>query len=296
MDFLAQALPDNFWRHQNGSSTLWLWTFIGLVVGIALIFGLMNMPSQMRRPVVVGVTFLSGLFYVLLYFWPAPVARDPGTLPTDLVDKVGFWIEDAVPSVAQFSNILTAFLLGLGIYSVLRIHSRKLIKQQQDWAFSAVLLVCMVLMVIFGYWNWANRISPTGPLLDLQSNWKFQNYAADLLFDGLFQQMNGAMFSIIAFYILSAAYRAFRVRSIEATILLAAALIMMLSLMGSVASFWDGAAGHVSENLTLTSISTWLRDNLQTSSLRSIDFGIGIGALAMGLRLWLSLEKTGAGS
>ena len=30
MDFLAQALPDNFWRHQNGSSTLWLWTFIGL--------------------------------------------------------------------------------------------------------------------------------------------------------------------------------------------------------------------------------------------------------------------------
>ena len=58
-------------------------------------------------------------------------------------------------------------------------------------------------------------------------------------------------------------------------------LPMMLSLMGSVASFWDGAASGVSQNLTLTEISKWLRDNVQNSSLRGIDFGIGIGALAM---------------
>lgn len=296
MELLAQASQESFWRHPNGSSALYTWILIGLVVGIGLTFGLSRLPTQARRPVVVAVTFLSGLFYVLLYLWPQPVAKEDGTLPRDFVEKVGFWLQDAQPSIGNFSNILTAFLLGLGIFSVLRIHARKVAKSEKDWPFSVVLLCFMTLMVIFGYWDWANRKSPTGGMLDAQSNWAWQNYTRDFLFDGLFQQMNAAMFSIIAFFILSAAYRAFRIRSIEATILLAAALIMMLSLMGSVASFWDGAAGNVSQNLTLSEISKWLRDNVQNSSLRGIDFGIGIGALAMGLRLWLSLEKTGPGS
>lgn len=296
MGFLAQANTDSFWKHPNGSSALMLWIAIGLVAGLALIFIFSKLPTQTRRPVVVAATFLSGLFYVMLYLWPQPVAKEDGTLPRDFVEKVGFWLQDAQPSIGNFSNILTAFLLGLGIFSVVRIHTRKLAKSQQDWQFSAVLLLFMVLMVIFGYWDWANRKSPTGGALDVQSNWAWQNYTRDMLFDGLFQQMNAAMFSMIAFFILSAAYRAFRVRSIEATILLGAALIMMLSLMGSVASFWDGAAGNVSQNLALTEIAKWLRNNIQDPSLRGIDFGIGIGALAMGLRLWLSLEKTGPGS
>lgn len=296
MELLAQAAQESFWKHPNGSSALYTWILIGLIVGIGLTFGLSKLPTQARRPVVVAVTFLSGLFYVLLYLWPQPVAKEDGTLPRDFVEKVGFWLQDAQPSIGNFSNILTAFLLGLGIFSVLRIHARKVAKSEKDWQFSVVLLAFMTLMVIFGYWDWANRKSPSGGMLDAQSNWAWQNYTRDFLFDGLFQQMNAAMFSIIAFFILSAAYRAFRIRSIEATILLAAALIMMLSLMGSVASFWDGAAGNVSQNLTLSEISKWLRDNVQNSSLRGIDFGIGIGALAMGLRLWLSLEKTGPGS
>jgi len=296
MELLAQVAPESFWKHPNGSSALYTWILIGLVVGIGLTFGLSKLPTQARRPVVVAVTFLSGLFYVLLYLWPQPVAKEDGTLPRDFVEKVGFWLQDAQPSIGNFSNILTAFLLGLGIFSVLRIHARKVAKSEKDWPFSVVLLGFMTLMVIFGYWDWANRKSPTGGMLDAQSNWAWQNYTRDFLFDGLFQQMNAAMFSIIAFFILSAAYRAFRIRSIEATILLAAALIMMLSLMGTVASFWDGAAANVSQNLTLSEISKWLRDNVQNSSLRGIDFGIGIGALAMGLRLWLSLEKTGPGS
>ncbi|MCC7230428.1 MAG: hypothetical protein IT203_08525 [Fimbriimonadaceae bacterium] len=296
MELLAQVAPESFWKHPNGSSALYTWILIGLVVGIGLTFGLSKLPTQARRPVVVAVTFLSGLFYVLLYLWPNPVAKEDGTLPRDFVEKVGFWLQDAQPSIGNFSNILTAFLLGLGIFSVLRIHARKVAKSEKDWPFSVVLLGFMTLMVIFGYWDWANRKSPTGGMLDAQSNWAWQNYTRDFLFDGLFQQMNAAMFSIIAFFILSAAYRAFRIRSIEATILLAAALIMMLSLMGTVASFWDGAAANVSQNLTLSEISKWLRDNVQNSSLRGIDFGIGIGALAMGLRLGLSLEKTWPGS
>ena len=112
------------------------------------------------------------------------------------------------------------------------------------------------------------------------------------------------MFSTIAFFILSAAYRAFRVRSIEATILLAAAFVVMLSLMGAleymigakIDAVTGGNADSFLNNLKLTAVSGWLRENVQTPSIRALEFGIGLGALAMGLRLWLSLEKVGGNS
>jgi hypothetical protein len=293
---LAQATGENFWGRANGSTSLWMMIIIGLFFGIALIFGLMNAPAQIRRPLVIGVTFLSGLFYVLFYLWPQPIAREPGTLPLNFSEGVGFWLEDAVAVVGNFSNILTAFLLGLGIYSVARIHFGRLAKMQKDWLYSAVLIFFMILMIVYGYWDYAIRKGPEGPGMDVQTNWGHAQYGRDFLFNGLFQQMNAAMFSMIAFYILSAAYRAFRVRSIEATILLAAALIVMLSLMGAVTYLWDMQTKGISQNLTLTEIAGWIRGNVETPGLRGISFGISIGALAMGLRLWLSLERTGAGS
>src|SRR5215475_10177 len=102
MEFLAQVNnQESFWKHANGTGTLWMWIILGLVIGAGLMFGLTQLPSQARKPIVATIIFLCGLFYVLLYFWPAPVARDPGTLPTDFVDKVGFWLEDAQQPIGQ---------------------------------------------------------------------------------------------------------------------------------------------------------------------------------------------------
>lgn len=299
---LAQAL--NFWNGDNGSSGLWLKIIGGFVFGILIMFAFMQMPAQFRRPVVVVVTFLSGLIYIAYWLWPQPVGRQAGTLPNGTTEAVGFYLGDAQDTVGGFYNILAGFLLGLGVFSILRIHMRKAFKMQKDWAFSAVLLISMLAMIIFGYWDWINHFDKArATSWENVSALPTNNKVYDLLFEGLLQQMDAAMFSIIAFYILSAAYRAFRIRSVEATILLATALIVMFSLMGVVSYLWDTSviANHVTHNdpnsfwnnFTLASVSAWLRDTFQTSSLRGIDFGVGIGALAMGLRLWLSLERGG---
>ena len=300
MNLFLQAQPQyNLWNAPSGTGELFLKMFIGLVIGIGLIFAFMAAPTQMRRPIVAAFTFLAGLFYVVLYFWPSPVNRGPSDLPRDFVESVSFTLEDAVNVVVPITNILSAFLLGLGIYSLFRIHFRKVVHAQKDWGFSVVLLVSMFLMIVFGYWDWLTTRGPNEILMENQANWGFANYGRDLLFNGLLQQMDAGMFSIIAFFILSAAYRAFRVRSVEATILLITALIMMLSLMGAVTYFvaskvlGDPAPNSMLYNFTLTSVASWIKDTFQTSSLRGIDFGVGIGALAMGLRLWLSLEKQG---
>lgn len=298
-----QAQPLNFWNGDNGSTGLWLKIFVALALGIGLIFALMAAPSQTRRPIVAAVTFVAGLFYVMYFFWPRPIDRQPGELPRDFIESVSFYIDDAFGVVTDFTAILSGILLGLGIYSLLHVHMKRIIKQQRDWFFSAVLLVTLAIMTLIGYADWISRRGEAGAKLDDPANWTFVNTAKDLMFDGMLQAMDAAMFSIIAFYILSAAYRAFRVRSIEATILLATALIVILSLMGAVEylsnSMIDGItggdAGSFANNFRLTEISKWLRDTVQGAAIRGIDFGVGIGALAMGLRLWLSLERSSGG-
>jgi hypothetical protein len=298
-----QAQPLNFWNGENGSTGLWLKIFVALALGIGLIFALMAAPSQTRRPVVAAVTFLAGLFYVMYFFWPRPIDRQPGELPRDFIESVSFYIDDAFGVVTDFTAILSGILLGLGIYSLLHVHLKRIIKQQRDWFFSAVLLVTLAIMTLIGYADWISRRGEAGAQLDDPANWSFVNTAKDLMFDGMLQAMDAAMFSVIAFYILSAAYRAFRVRSIEATILLATALIVILSLMGAVEylsnnmidSVSGGDSGSFVNNFRLTEISKWLRDTVQGAAIRGIDFGVGIGALAMGLRLWLSLERSSGG-
>ena len=308
IDLLAQAVnpadQSHFWSGTNGSNQLWIGIFAMFLLGIGMIFLLMQAPVRSRRLIVAFFTFLSGGFYVFYFFWPQAIDRQPKDLPRNLPESITFWASDAMPIVSNFTNVLAGFLLGLGIYSLWRVHGRRIAKMQKDWFFSFVLLASSIVMVIIGYMDWASRQGPKG--VGDPTTWHPVNYAFDFFFEGGLQQMDAAMFSIIAFFILSAAYRAFRVRSVEATVLLASALIVMLSLMGMVTNAWQGGIDHLAgapgnphyqdafiQNFSLDTIRTWLTNNVQTPSIRGIDFGIGIGSLAMGLRLWLSLEKSG---
>jgi|SRR5579871_4787035 len=287
--------PPTFWNGVYGSGGLWLKIILAfLIVSVALVF-LKDAGPRVRKYVVGGATFLAGAFYVFFYFYPTPLNRQPGEMPQNAGEAVSFWLDDAVPTVGQIANIVAAFLLGLGVYSVFTVHVKRVAKQSADWGFSVVLLLSFFLMVGLGYADWGmKRIA--GPKLDDPSNWGIVNYGRSFLFDGLLQNMDAAMFSIISFYILSAAYRAFRIRSIEATILLGSAVIMMIGLLSGFEYGWN----HVAHQLPTTGtyamgeLTKWLQDCFQTPSLRAIQWGLGIGTLAMGLRLWLSLEKQGA--
>jgi hypothetical protein len=297
MELLAQLAPKTFWNAQNGSGELFIKIILGLLVSTGIVVALFKTPNQLRRWVITAVTFFSGLFYVLFWIYPTPINRQPDEAPRNVLEGFSFWLSDAQPVVADLTNIIAAFLIGLGIYSLLRVHLGRIGKQQRDWQFSVVLIAGMVIMVIFGYVDWYMRLDPANAKMAGSGyvGWTFWQFGRDLLFNGLLQNMDAGMFSIVAFYILSAAYRAFRARSVEATILLVTALIVMLSLMGLIEYFWaQGVDGmHLSNNFKLDNVARWLRANVQTPAIRGIDFGVGIGLLSMGVRLWLNLEKTG---
>ncbi|MCW5937996.1 MAG: hypothetical protein KIT11_11895 [Fimbriimonadaceae bacterium] len=308
---IAQVPPITFWGVTPGSPEMWLKIAVTLVIGFAGVIACTQLPAQARRGVVWIFTFAAGLFYFLLWIVPQPINRAAGDLPRP-GEEFGFFLSDALPKVADVANILTAFLLGLGIYSLLRVHIGRIVRRQPDREFSALLLGSMVVMVGLGYADWITRRfgDPQGQL-DLMQNWMPVNFAFDLFFDGLLQQMDAAMFSMIAFFILSAAYRAFRIRSVESTVLMGSALILMLSLLGALVVLWNsGVTGlatalnlpgasattgeaHFLNNFKLNVVADWVRSFMQVPALRALEFGVGLGALAMGLRLWLGLERGG---
>ena len=112
----------------------------------------------------------------------------------------------------------------------------------------------------------------------------------------LFQQgllaMDAAMFSLIGFFILSAAYRAFRIRSVEASILMATALIVLLMFVPIALRLTSGIdPGSFAGNLRIDSIGMWLLTTINVPAIRAIDLGLGFGLVAMALRIMLGLER-----
>lgn len=285
----------------GGSNDAKMWAAIWFVAAIAVVVALSRTPSQFRRYVVTGFTFAAGLLYVLSWLWPKPAGYNPNQIPNSSVETVGANIANGVTMMGSILQVMQGVLLFLGVYSVLRIHGGRLTKKRKDWQYSAALLIAMTTMIAIGYWDFLDVLK--NPANASAENWKFQQYAKDFLFDGLLQTMDAAMFSIIAFFILNAAYRAFRIRSVEATVLLATALVVMISLMGGVEyasgemikNMTGDNPGHFLNNFSLTAIRGWIGAVFQQPSIRGLEWGIGIGALSMGMRLWLNMER-GLGS
>lgn len=306
MNFLAQAPELNFWNGEPGSTALITKIIIGFVIGFGALIGCLYAPPTSRKKIIGAVTFLGGAYWVLYYLWPSPAFRGPNDVPEGFVDRVGFWLSDATSTAAGLANIISGFILALGVYSLARIHLKRVASRHKDQFFSLLLLVSMAVMLVVSVLDYVAKKNDKDNLLVEMSNWGPLQYARDMMFDGLYMVMDAAMFSMISFFILSAAYRAFRLRSVEATILLTAALITILSLMGAISApssdlveGWAKNAGSfepVVNSLSPDSVKNWIADVVQAPGIRAIEFGLGLGALGMGLRVWLNLERGVGGS
>jgi hypothetical protein len=98
---------------------------------------------------------------------------------------------------------------------------------------------------------------------------------------GLFTSLGSAMFSLLAVYIAAAAYRAFRVRTFESFLMMAAAVLVMLGQTPFGLWIYEG----------LPAIRLWLLEVPNSAAFRAIKIGSSVAALVMALRMWLSIES-----
>ncbi len=99
----------------------------------------------------------------------------------------------------------------------------------------------------------------------------------------IFAPLQATMFSLLAFYVASATFRAFRARSLEATLLLVAGAVVMLGQVSLGNEWTGGAAGEVKD---------FLMNNFVKAAERAIVIGASFGVLATGLRIVLGLERS----
>jgi hypothetical protein len=165
----------------------------------------------------------------------------------------------------KWVRIVSAFAVVLGVGSFVMYHSEKLRRRRTGWLYSIVALVAAAVSTVVGL-TWG--VKQTGPL---------QSY----IFTPLLVPLNSSMFAILAFYMASAAYRAFRARTRESALLLVAAFVVMIGMVpigAHVPFFWFLVVMAVA--LLVAGLAT-----------RSKALLIGTGALVVGLLVWLVFWK-----
>ena len=86
----------------------------------------------------------------------------------------------------------------------------------RGWPYAAIIIVSFVATVVIGFFfSGGTRFQDPGTPFD----WIYQN---------VYNPLSATMFAMLAFYVASASYRAFRARNREATLLLAGGLLVML--------------------------------------------------------------------
>jgi hypothetical protein len=105
------------------------------------------------------------------------------------------------------------------------------------------------------------------------------------LYDHVFDPCNSTMFALLAFFIASAAFRAFRARNVEAALLLGAAILIMVGRVPIGRALSD----------VFPAVADWIIDVPNNAGRRAIMMGAALGAIATSLRVILGLERSHLG-
>ncbi len=206
----------------------------------------------MRRTIPLVITFLIGLYPIFAFF-----------VPHGSISGANDWLDSALVIVA-------AFALPLGTVNVVMTNTTKLKRKSRGWQYSIVLLAGLTVMAFYGL------VGGTGVHPSFQ--WMFVNMVSPL---------QATMFALLSFYVASAAYRAFRARNVEATILLIAAIIVM---MGRI------PFGDMMTRGMMTPLSEWIMSIPNAAAQRGIIIGAALGAASMSIRIILGIETTYLGT
>jgi hypothetical protein len=103
------------------------------------------------------------------------------------------------------------------------------------------------------------------------------------------------MFALLGVYIAAAAYRAFRVKTLESALMMTAAVVVMLGQISAVFLMLNlGSFGEDAYRI-LPKARQWLLEVPNSAAFRAIRLGAGVAGLMLAIRMWLSIESKSFG-
>jgi hypothetical protein len=174
-------------------------------------------------------------------------------------------LKSSYETLLAWMQIIFAFALLVGILAVVKNHTVRIGRGGSGALYSGVLLLGVIIMAVAGFGWGTGRSSPF--------QWIFNNLQAP---------MQATVFSLLAFYVTSAAYRGFRARSGESTILILAGLIVLLGRVPL--GEWIVTGFPAS--------AQWVVGVPALAAKRAILIGIGLGMAATAIKVIAGVERT----
>lgn len=213
----------------------------------------------MRRQIPLALVFIFGVFMIFQYFVPHESSE---------------WVYEFL---LDWIYIIGIFALALGIWSLIRVSVAKIKAHKTDWGYPIITLSGLFLMTLFGFIGYRDgSLGFHFMTAEGLSNPMFRNF-----FDYIMIPIQSTMFALLAFFIASAAYRAFRARNILASLLLVAALVVMLRF-----NPYLGPFGTI-----IADTASWLLNVPNLAAKRAIIIGIGLGMVGTALKIILGIER-----
>jgi hypothetical protein len=200
---------------------------------------------MLRKELPVWVGMIAGGIVLIEYFFNVPALT---TVSRELV---------------SWRTILAAFALALGVGNLTRIHLKAVRDRRPIWPYSLLLLV-----TIYGYLVLGLVGTPNHPTYQF-------------FWNNLYQPLSATWYSTTVFYMTSATWRAFRVRTPQSAVLLLSGIIVMLGSVG---------IGYAMSP-EIPKLSSWLLNIPNTAALRGITMGAALGMVALSMRIILGLER-----
>ena len=136
---------------------------------------------------------------------------------------------------------------------------------------------------------------PHEPVIEIEGSYREFGKPFQWLYEFTFIPLTATMFSMLAFFVASAAFRAFRAKNFEAFLLLGTAFIILLgrTFAGVFLTGWlpDALAGLRIENLTVDIMRVF-----NTAGNRAIMIGIALGIVSTSLKVILGVDRSYLGS
>jgi hypothetical protein len=176
--------------------------------------------------------------------------------------------------IDRMRQFMTAVLMFMGVANLLRVHGNVISKKERNWMFSGWLLVIMFVYMIFGM-AVGNK--------NLTYRW---------FYDAIIVPVNGTMYALVAFYLTSASYKAFRARTAEAAIMMVCAAWVMVSNVPVGDFLWPSTSALGG----MAGIRDWIVSVPNSAVSRAIAVGIFLGGFASNLRIFLGLERRHLGA
>jgi hypothetical protein len=241
----------------------------------------------MKRTVPLVIAGVTGFVLIASYFVPPAES----------------WGDEAM----TWFNILAAVAFLLGGGNLIKLNLQKISARQAGWGYAAVTLVAFLVTIGVGLGKAGVPPSEQYPDAAWSGNYKAEGSAFWWLFSYMLTPLNQTMYALLAFFVASAAFRAFRAKNAEAVVLLATAFLILLG--RTYAGVWltDGlpdAPAAALKGETLSEADRWLSmlriEYLAESvfgvftltGMRAILIGIALGVVATSLKVLLGVDRS----